>query len=239
MTRILSVLLCFFGFSFLSAQNSFEGTLNVFYTNDNSETVLCEIKIKGDDVYLKQLQNGNKKYDRFVINLKSRDLFTVSTHEKKITIKYQLDSLLNFYDRNKLKDGFVLHPDFDFKISDKAKTDEGISMAKYVGENETQKAMVWVGESSAPVNSLIPFLKLLGNWNEADGSFKNQVFETEVSIKANKKNSRVKVSVTKEPIAKEMFLLPKTYLLKDFSKLMEEGGGNIDLKIIIQAFAQF
>lgn len=239
MKSVFSVFLCLFIFSFLSAQNSFEGTLNVLYTNDKGETVLCEIKIKGDDVYLKQVQNGNAKYDRFVINLKSRELFTVSAHDKKITIKYQLDSLLNFYDRNNLKEGFVLHPDFNFKISDKAKTDEGISMAKYVGENETQKATVWAGESSAPVNSLIPFLKLLGNWNEAEGSFKNQIFETEVSNKANKKSSRVKVSITKEPIAKEMFLLPKTYLLKDFSKLMEQGGGNIDLKIIIQAFAQF
>ncbi len=239
MKSVLSVFLCLFVFSFLRAQNSFEGTLNVFYTNDKGETVLCEIKIKGDDVYLKQLQNGNKKYDRFVINLKSRELFTVSAHDKKITIKYQLDSLLNFYDRNNLKEGFALHPDFNFKISDKAKTDEGIAMTKYTGETEQQKSVVWVGESMAPVNSLIPFLKLLGNWNEADGSFKNQILETEINNKANKKNSRVKVSVTKEPIAKEMFLLPKTYLLKDFSKLMEQGGGNIDLKIIIQAFAQF
>ncbi|MCX6198486.1 MAG: hypothetical protein NTY88_04575 [Bacteroidetes bacterium] len=239
MKRTLSVFLCLFIFSFLEAQNSFEGTLNVLYTNDKSETVLCEIKIKGDDVYLKQVQNGNAKYDRFVINLKSRELYTVSAHDKKITIKYQLDSLLNFYDRNNLKEGFSLNPKFNFKISDKAKTDEGISMAKYIGENETQKAVAWIGESTAPVNSLIPFLKLLGNWNETDGSFKNQIFETEVSNKANKKNSKVKVSITKEPVAKEMFVLPKTYLLKDFAKLMIEERDNKNLKMIIQAFAQF
>lgn len=229
----------FFLFSALQSQNSFEGTLNVLYANDKGETILCEIKIKDDDVYLKQVQNGNAKYDRFVINLKSRDLFTVSAHDKKITIKYQLDSLLNFYDRNNLKEGFVLYPKFNFKISDKAKTDEGISMAKYTGENETQKSVAWVGESNAPVNSLIPFLKLLGNWNAADGSFKNQIFETEVNNKANKKSSRVKVSITKEPIAKEMFVLPKTYLLKDFSKLMVDQRDNKELKMIIEAFAQF
>jgi hypothetical protein len=239
MKRLLFLLIFLFIFSVSQAQNSFEGTLNVLYTNDKSETVLCEIKIKGDDVYLKQVQNGNAKYDRFVINLKSRELFTVSSHDKKIIIKYQLDSLVNFYDRNNLKEGFVLHSNFNFKISDKTKTDDGISMVKYLGESETQKSIAWLGESTAPVNTLIPFLKLIGNWNEADGSFKNQILEAEVNNKGNKKGSRVKVSITKEPVAKEMFVLPKTYLLKDFSKLMEQGGGNIDLKIIIQAFAQF
>ncbi len=239
MKCVFTVFLSLLAFSLLVAQNSFEGTLNVLYTNDKSETVLCEIKIKGDDVYLKQIQNGNSKYDRFVINLHSRDLFAVSKHDKKIIIKYQLDSLLNFYDRNNLKEGFSLNSKTNFKISDKTKTEEGISMTKYVGENETQKFVTWVGESFAPINSLIPFLKLLGNWNESDGSFKNQIFETEVNNKGNKKSSRVKVSVTREPIPKEMFVLPKTYLLKDFSKLMIEQRENQELKMIIQAFAQF
>lgn len=239
MKRGFAVFLCLFVSFFLRAQDSFEGTLNVLYTNDVGESVLCEIKIKEDAVYLKQVQNGNAKYDRFVIHLKSHELFTVSAHDKKVIIKYQLDSLLSFYARNNLKEGFTLNPKFNFKISDKTKTDDGLAMTKYVGETETQKAVTWLGESSAPINSLIPFLRLLGNWNEADGSFKNQIMEAEVSNKANKKSSKVKVSVTKEPIAKEMFVLPKTYLLKDFSKLMEEGGGNVDLKSIIQAFAQF
>jgi len=235
-------------FSFLSlflfsislfAQTSFEGTLNVFYTNDKSTTILCEVKIKGSDVYLKQNENGNLKYDRFVINLQSRDLFTISAHDRKVIIKYNLDSLLNYYDRNNLKEGFALNPGFSFKISDKAKTDGGISMAKYTGETDLRKATIWVGECAAPINSLIPFLKLLGNWNEADGSFKNQILETEVSSKVSKKESKVKVTITSEPVAKEMFILPKTYLLKDFSKLMNDERNNQNLKTIIQTFAEF
>lgn len=223
----------------LFAQPKFEGTLNVFYTNEKSETILCEVKVKGDDVYIKQNESGNKKYDRFVINLQSRELFTISAHDKKVIIKYHLDSLLNYYDRNNLKEGFSMNPGFGFKLADKTKNDGGIAMTKYTGETDTRKATVWVGESVAPINSLIPFLRLLGNWNEADGSFKNQILETEVSSKANKKDSKVKVSLTSEPVAKEMFVLPKTYLLKDFSKLMNEERNNQNLKTIIQTFAEF
>lgn len=223
----------------LFAQTSFEGTVNVFYTNEKSETVTCEIKIKGNDVYLKQSENGNKKYDRFVINLQSRGLFTISAHDKKVIIKYNLDSLLSYYDRNNLKEGFMLNPNFNFKAADKVKTDGGIAMAKYTGETDLRKSTIWVGESTAPINSLIPFLQLLGNWNEANSSFKNQIFEAEVSSKVSKKESKVKVTVTNEPVAKEMFVLPKTYLLKDFSKLMNEERDNKSLKTIIQTFAEF
>ncbi|MCX6065049.1 MAG: hypothetical protein NT121_04750 [Chloroflexi bacterium] len=211
----------------------------MFYTNEKSTTILCEIKIKGSDVYIKQNENGNKKYDRFVINLQSRELFTISAHDRKVIIKYNLDSLLSYYDRNNLKEGFSLNPGFTFKIADKAKTDGGITMAKYTGETDLRKATVWVGESTAPINALIPFLRLLGNWNEVDGSFKNQILETEVSSKVSKKDSKVKVTVTSEPVAKEMFILPKTYLLKDFSKLMNEERNNKNLKTIIQTFAEF
>ena len=89
------------------------------------------------------------------------------------------------------------------------------------------------------MNTLIPFLQLLGNWNDANSSVKNQIFEAEVSSKVSKKESKVKVTVTNEPVAKEMFVLPKTYLLKDFSKLMNEERDNKSLKTIIQTFAEF
>ena len=223
----------------LFAQTKFEGTLNIFYTNEKSETILCEVKVKGDDVYIKQNESGNKKYDRFVMNLQSRELFTISAHDKKVIIKYHLDSLLSYYDRNNLKEGFSMNPGFGFKVAEKTKNDGGIAMTKYTGETDTRKAIVWVGESAAPINALIPFLRLLGNWNESDGSFKNQIFEAEVDNKVSKKESKVKVTITSEPVAKEMFVLPKTYLLKDFSKLMNEERNNQNLKAIIQTFAQF
>src|SRR4051812_48357102 len=115
---LLCLLLPLFSISAF-AQNSFEGTISVFYTNEKNTTVICEIKVKGNEVYVKQNENGNSKYDRFVIDLQSRDLYTISTAGKKVIIKYNLDSLLNFYDANNLKEGFSLHRNFNFKVSDK------------------------------------------------------------------------------------------------------------------------
>jgi len=223
----------------LFAQNTFEGSMDVFYTNEKNTTIVCEIKVKGDEVYLKQNEYGNSKYDRFVINLKSRELYTISTAAKKVIIKYNLDSLVNYYDRNNLKKEFALYTGLNFKPADKTKADNGIATAKYFAETDLYKATIWVRESKAPVNDLIPFLRLLGNWNEADDSFKNQIFETEVINKVSKKETKVKVNVKPEPVAKEMFLLPKTYLQKDFGMLMNNERNNPQLKTIIQTFAEF
>lgn len=223
----------------VGAQSSFEGVITVFYTNDKNTTTICEIKAKGDDIYIKQLENGNTKYDRFVINLQTRDLYTISTHEKKVIIKYHLDSLLAYYDANKLKEGFELKTGLDFKATDKTKKENGVNMVKYTGENDLRKATVWLGESTAPVNALIPFLRLLGNWNDADGNFKGQVIEAEVTNKVSKKDTKVMVNIKHEEVAKEMFILPKTYLQKDFGKLMNTDRTNPSLKIIIQTFAEF
>jgi|ERR1043165_6174145 hypothetical protein len=223
----------------LFAQNNFEGVITVLYTNEKSTSINCEIKIKGNEVYIKQNENGNKKYDRFVINLESRELFTVSAKDRKVIIKYHLDSLLNFYDRNQLKPGFSLSEDFNFKATDKVKKENNLSLTKYTGETDLHKATIWVGETGAPLKQLIPFLRLLGSWNEADGLAKGDILEAEVSGKVSKKDSRVLVSVSKESVAKEMFLLPKTYLQKDFAKLMNTDRNNPQLKMIIQTFAEF
>jgi hypothetical protein len=239
MRNLFTVCLVFLFTGSLFAQNSFEGSIDVFYVNEKATTITCEIKVKGDEVYLKQNENGNNKYDRFVINLKTRELYTISTSAHKVIIKYNLDSLISFYDNNKLKEGFVLNPGFSFKATDKPKTENGTVVTKYTGETDLRKATVWTTESSAPVNQLIPFLRLLGNWNEGDGQVKGQILETEISSKVSKKDSHVKVTVKIEPVAKEMFLLPKTYLQKDFSKLMQDERNNTLLKTIVQTFSEF
>ncbi len=239
MRNPLLLLLLVFISGYLAAQAPFEGSIDVFYINEKNTTILCEIKVKGDEVYLKQNENGNTKYDRFVINLKSRELYTISTSARKVIIKYNLDSLVGYYAKNNLKEGFTLNPGFAFKAGEKPKSENGMVMTKYTGETDLRKATLWTGDVNAPVNELIPFLRLLGNWNEASGTVKGQILEAEVSSKVSKKESKVKVGIKNEPIAKEMFLLPKTYLLKDFAKLMRDERDSNLLKTIVQTFAEF
>lgn len=239
MKYLFSVSLLLLTLLHLHAQTGFEGSIDVYYTNSQNSTVICDIMIKGDEAYLKQNENGNSKYDRFVINLKSRELFTVSTASKKVIIKYQLDSLLNFYQKHQLKENFEVHPTFNYKNAGKTKHDNGREMTKFIAETDTKKVTVWEAPSTAPLHDLIPFLRLLGNWNEADGQFGGQIFEATVSNRVSKKETTVKVTVTREPVAKEMFILPKTYLQKDFGKLMNDSRNNPMLTTIIQTFAEF
>ncbi|MFN8285169.1 MAG: hypothetical protein U0V74_00350 [Chitinophagales bacterium] len=218
------------------AQSTFEGSLSISFKNEKNATTQTDVKVKGAEVYIKQSVNGNAKYDHFVINLKTRELYTVSAASKKVIIKYQLDSLLAFYERENLKEGFVRNFPAELKLTDKAIEKDGVRQTKFVAETNLLKITGWVSDAQTPINDLIPFLRLINSWNEAQGG---NIIEAETTYKVGKRESSVKVTVKKEAVTKETFELPKGYETRDFAKMMEEQRGNKELKTIVQTFGEF
>lgn len=221
----------------LFAQSAFEGTLTVTYKNEKEETVIAEIKAKGDQIRIKQTQNGNKKYDYFLINLKTRELYTIAASENKIAIKYNLDKILEFYESNKLKQGYKRNSGLILKAGDKTKEEGGVKLAQATADNDKLSATGWLSDSKTQLNDLIPFLRVIGNWNEAQAATQN-ITIAEVTNKADKKTTSVKVSVKKEAVTTS-FEVPKGYAVKDFAALMEDQKGNKDINIIVESFSQF
>lgn len=219
------------------AQSSFEGTLTVTYKNEKDETVVAEIKAKGDQVRIKQTQNGNKKYDYFLVNLKTRDLYTVAASENKIAIKYNLDKILEFYETNKLKNGYKRNSGIALKTTDKTKEEAGVKLTNATASTDALNITAWLSETNTPVNELIPLLRVLGNWNEAQGTTQN-IVSAEVINVTDKKTTTVKVSVKKETV-NTSFEVPKGYAVKDFAALMEDQKGNKDINTIVESFSQF
>lgn len=220
------------------AQNSFEGSFTVTYKNEKDETVVAEIKAKGDNIRIKQTQNGNKKYDYFLVNLKTKDFYTVAASENKIAIKYNLDGILAFYEKNNLKAGYVRNSNIGLKATDKTKEEGGVKLTQASADNAKLSATAWTSETAAPINQLIPLLRVLGNWNEAQGTTQNIVSADVTSKEGEKKTTSVKVSIKKETIAAS-FEVPKEYQVKDFATLMDDQKGNKDINLIIESFAQF
>lgn len=221
----------------LLAQSNFEGTLTVTYKNEKDETVVAEIKAKGDQVRIKQTQNGNKKYDYFLINLKTRELHTIAAGENKIAIKYNLDKILEFYESNKLKEGYKRNTGLVLKAGDKTKEEAGVKLTQATADNDKLSATGWLSDSKTQLNDLVPFLRVIGNWNEAQASTQN-IASAEVSTKADKKTTTVKVRLKKEEVATS-FEVPKGYAVKDFAALMEDQKSNKDINIIVESFSQF
>ncbi len=229
------VLLCA---RFTFAQNSFEGSFDVEYRNEKKEVSKLAIKVKDNWVHLKNTQGGIAKYDYYLLNLESGEFYTVSTKDKKIIIKYNLEKLLEFYEREGLKEGYKQTSDIEFKSTDKTKDENGNKLTKYTGENEIYKAAFWLSNSAFNFNQLIPLLRLIGCWNGVQAG-EGVIFRTETNNKISKRESTVLVSIKKEPVSKSIFEFPKDYQLKDFSKLMDENKNHTDLKLIIQTFAGF
>ena len=216
-------------FAFYAA-HAFTGAVKVDYENGNAKTH-ADIFFKGDSVYIKQTVGGLEKYDHFLLNLKTREFITVSKTDKKTAIKYDLDKLIDYYDANNIKKGYAKNYGITYKFNEK--TDS------YTGEKNGVKVSVNVQETNTPLNQIIPLLRLLGNWNEADGStFKNTIIKSESEGKEGNKQL-VNVVVTNENYTGKSFSVPANYTLKDFTAIMEEKKNTEELKTIIQAFAGF
>lgn len=215
-----------------------EGVYTIHLSSEREKTITTEVKIKGHLAIIKQTKNGNPKYTSLIIDLKSRELFTVSTPDKKVVVKYHLDSLTAFYERNEIKEGYRANPAADYKSSEKTKEENGIKMQRYIGETTTRKLEIWQGDGHTSFVQLLPLLRLIGSWNEAQNG-PNMIWEAVVNNKTSKKETRVVVRYTQQNIQTEAFELPKDYLQKDFSALMKENCRNPQLVTAIQAFTGF
>jgi hypothetical protein len=232
-------LFAFLIFSSINCVFGFEGTLNISLLSDKKELSSCEVKVKDTLVYIKQKTGANYKYDYFILNLKSGELNGVSTAEKKIILKFNLTELLSYYESRNLINGYKQNYGGDYKVTDKYKTVSEIATKKYTAETDVVKATIWAGECSFPINQLIPLLRLFGNWNEADGSFKNCILETEAFYKISKKTTTVKVSVAQGTVKKETFILPKDFVQKDFQKIMNGKSKSDEMDKIVKSFCGF
>jgi hypothetical protein len=224
--------------NFLFADNGFEGSFTVQFTNEKKAASKMEIKVKDSLIYLKHLQGGLAKYDHYLVNLNTRDFYTISKTDKKVIIKYNLDKLLELYEKENLKEGFTIQSPLVFKTADKIKEEKGIKLSKYAGENDIYRASYWLTDAGFNFNRLIPLLRLLGSWNEAQAD-EGIIMNAEATNKVSKRESSVVVTMKKEPVSKDVFSLPKNYLQKDFSKLLEAERDNKDIKVIVKTFAGF
>ena len=218
--------------------NTFEGIYQVEYKNEKGEISKLSVSVKDSLVLLKSIAGGNAKYVSYILNLNSNQLIAVSKPAKKVAIIYPLNKLLTLYEKNELKEGYKINSEIPFKSTDKTKEEYGIKMTKYTGESNIYKSSLWLAETGFDFNQLIPLLRLIGCWNEAQVET-GTIMEAEVNGKVSKKTSTLVVTFKKESLTEGTFEVPKNYLQKDFVKLMEEEKDNKDLKMIIQTFAGF
>src|ERR1043165_1487613 len=92
--------------NFLMAQNNFEGIFSVEYQNENKEISVVEVRVKDQLIYLKNTRGGVARYDHYLMNLSTREFQAVSTASKKVVMKFDIDKLMDIYEKDQLKEGF-------------------------------------------------------------------------------------------------------------------------------------
>lgn len=224
--------------SCIGLAQSFEGTFVVTYKNDKGVISKAEIKVKDQQLRIKNIVGGVAKYDCYLLNLATHDFYTVSTADKKVAIKYNADKLLALYDQNQLKENFRVKPELSYKPTEKIKEENSLKLTKYTGENDFIKGSFWSSNYNFNFCSIIPLLRLTGFWNNIQAE-NGIITSGEEFNKVAKTESTVNVTIQKETIGDDTFKVPANYLQKDFAKIMEQEKGNKDLNLIVQTFAGF
>ncbi|MDW8419939.1 MAG: hypothetical protein RML37_11050 [Chitinophagales bacterium] len=219
-------------FSF--CQPATEGIATVTYKTAKDIKVITEIAAKGDTFRITQKQNGSPRYSGFIVTLSSRTLITLSDTSKKIAIQYHFDTLLHLYAAHGLKEGYepFRYPDYSFSVKVKPS-------GAWVAETPLHHHTVWVADNGFFINPLIPFLQLIGSWNEANGAFQKPVQQTEVIYKANKKKSEVVVTFQPTRLRADEFRIPDNYTLRDLGAWINENRRLPDVQEVVRNFAGF
>lgn len=220
------------------AQYSFEGSVTISFKNGSNSSA-ADIKIKEYLVLIRQTENPIRKYNYFLVNLNTRSLETVSLKGTAVVIHYHLDSLLRYYEDNDLKEGYKTDYGISLRETDKAISEGNAKMVKAVGDDNVRKVTAWLVDEKVPLNEIVPLLRLLGNWNEAQSNSKKIILQADVFNKISKKETSVKANYYKEKLPDTLFDLPKNVLRKDFAQLMQNYKGKDELKVLIQTFGGF
>ena len=237
MKTIASLILLLFLSLVAVAQNTTEGTYVIDYKTDDKTTAKMEVKVAGDWVYFKNLAGGINKYSHFTLNTKTRTFYTFSKPEKKVLIQYNIDKLLSFYEKKGIKSGYKINSSLTFKPTEQVKTVGDTKQTKYESEGTAVKATYWLSPSNYNFNALIPVLRLLGIWNNTQA--KQGIIWLAEEKDSTSPPTSITVTFNNQEVSKELFDLPKDYLVKDFEKLMQEQKGKADLDYIIRNFAGF
>jgi len=218
---------------------AFEGNIQISLTDDKGVAKNCIIKLKDTLAIIQPINADNKKFDSYIINLQTGTLMAVSNSTKKVVLSCPLDSLTAWYENRGLKDGYKQHNAYEYKTTDKTKTVDNQTAKKLVFENELVKHSVWATECTSPLEKLLPFLRLLGFWNDIESSAKTCVVEGDSYNKASKRNTTVRAIIKSEKIDAGSFKVASDYVTKDLGQIIRKKGNTPEGNTVIQSFFSF
>lgn len=217
--------------SFFSAC-AFEGTITVNFKKDKEEHIL-ELRIKDNNVWMVSRFGGNKKYGGYLMDLNTREFYTLSAQGKKVIIQYHADTLIRFYEQQGFKQGLSAGSGPRLTETNKVRVMNQQTATRYVCE----KGEAWVAEMQTPLPVLIPLLRLLNAWGKIEHAGKMIVESTYAPEQAAQES--IRVSVVKEKIDDSWFILPKDFRAVNFTRLMEEKRNDSSIISLIRDFGEF
>ena len=221
----------------LCAQH-FEGVLKIDYTEESGKKNAVDVYAKGDKFFIKKIYGGCDRYDAYIYDTGLHTLCCLSAQNPKVSLRLNIDQILQIYDDKHLKPGYKIHQVQTYTTTGATKPIVNNMTIQKKAIEQNVKYEIWVSDLKINYGYLIPVLRVLGFWDATeDGD--SAILETQVTNLHTKKVSTITATPYKIKVEDRMFVIPDQYQQVDMDKFLANENKSPRFGDLVKAFAGF
>ena len=217
---------------------SFEGLLQIDYRSESGNRNAVDVYVKGDKFFIKKVFGGCDRYESYIYDTKTHMLSCLSPQSPKTALSLDIDKILDIFETKKLKPGFNIHIPNAYGTSGMAKKIENLNAIQKKANDSSASYEIWISDLKINYNALIPLLRLIGFWGNAeDGN--NVILEAKTINKKTSKTTTTNVNPQKTKVEDNLFKIPKDYQEVDLDKFLVNEYKSPRFGDLVKAFTGF
>lgn len=217
---------------------SFEGLLQIDYRNEAGGRNAVDVYVKGERFFIKKVFGGCDRYDSYIFDARTRVLSCLSLQSPKTALSLDIDKVLDIYESKQLKPGFRAHTSHTYSPSGTSKKISDIMTQQKKAADDIATYEIWTADIKVNFADLIPILRVVGFWGDAEDENKAILESRTVNRKTNK-YSTISVTVAKIKVEENLFKIPQVYQLVDLDKFLVNEYKSPRFGELVKAFTGF
>ena len=217
---------------------SFEGLLQIDYRSESGNRNAVDVYVKGDKFFIKKVFGGCDRYESYIYDTKTHMLSCLSPQSPKTALSLDIDKVLDIFETKKLKQVFSIHISNVYSASGMTKKIENLNAIQKKASDSSTSYEIWVSDLKINYSVLIPVLRLIGFWGNAeDGN--NVILESKTINRKTSKSATTNVNPQRTKVDDSLFTIPKDYQEVDLDKFLVNEYKSPRFGDLVKAFTGF
>ena len=217
---------------------SFEGILEIDYRNESGARNAIDVYVKGNKFYMRKVFGGCDRYNAYILDTRTRILSCLSPQSPRTALSLDIDKILGIYEKKQLKPGYQIHTDHTYTVTSSSKKIAEISAIQKKAADQNATYEIWTADLKVNFSDLIPVLRVLGFWGDAEDD-DNVILESKTVNKKTLKNSTINVTPVKSKVDDSVFVIDDAYQFVNLDKFLVNEYKSPRFGELVKAFTGF